>query len=299
MEPAVTYYRPASRELPIHVNYRVYSGRDLQGMGFTYVATFFSILLVYRGQVQTSISGKPVVLAAGDMRIFLKNDLHHLQYIKEDTRYVQISLSPEALALPKDNFLNQYFVQPLQDEKLDCPRLLRPGDPGYDAIYSHMHRLDCRREGQECYPADLFAIAVSLCAALLPYCTTNRESSYGTEDAVRTCLTYMTDHSGEKITLEQLAQLVHLHPNYLCAVFKKFTGKTIFDHLTRQRLRRATKRLRYTQLTVQQIAERTGFPSVSFFSRKFRSVYGCSPAQYRKQYGNHYPEIENEEQIPV
>lgn len=295
MEPTVNYYRAATPELPMHVNYRVYGGRGSQGMGFTYIANFFSILLVYRGQVQTSIKGKPLVLNAGDMRIFLRDDLHHFRCIAPDTRYVQISLNPELLDFPKNQYFYKHFTQPLMEGKLDCPRLLRPGDPGYDAIYSQMHRLDHSREGQESYAAELFAIAISLCSALLPYCTTGQSVSYPAEDAVRTCLRYMIDHSAEKISLEEMANLVHLHPNYLCSVFKNYTGKTIFDHLTKQRLRRASRKLRNTRLSVQQIAELTGFPSVSFFSRKFRSVYGCSPTQYRKQYTASYPGLEDEE----
>lgn len=295
MEPTVTYYRTTSPELPLHVTYRVYSGRGIQGMGFTYVANFFSILLVYRGQVQTSIQGKPLVLNAGDMRIFLRDDLHHFRCIASDTRYVQISLNPELLDFPKKQYFYKHFTQPLTEGTLDCPRLLRPGDPGYDAIYSQMHRLDQSREVQESYMAELFAIAISLCAALLPYCTTGQSVSYPAEDAVRACLRYMVDHSAEKITLEEMADLVHLHPNYLCAVFKNYTGKTIFDHLTKQRLRRAAKKLRTTHLPVQQIAETTGFPSVSFFSRKFRAVYGCAPTVYRKNHGHVYPEVEADE----
>ena len=114
------------------------------------------------------------------------------------------------------------------------------------------------------------------------------------EDAIRKCLKYMSDHDKEKITLEQLAELVHLHPNYLCTVFKKYTGKTIFDHLTRQRLRRATRKLRSTRRPVQQIAESCGFPSVSFFNRKFQEIYGYTPSQYRKKFSNVYTENDEE-----
>lgn len=295
MEPTVNYYRAATPELPMHVTYRVYGGRSSQGMGFTYIANFFSILLVYRGQVQTSIKGKPLVLNAGDMRIFLRDDLHHFRCIAPDTRYVQISLNPELLDFPKNQYFYKRFTQPLTEGTLDCPRLLRSGDPGYDTIYSLMDRLDYTKEGQESYIADLFSTAISLCTALLPYCTTGQSTNYPAEDVVRTCLRYMIDHGSEKITLDEMAELVHLHPNYLCSVFKKYTGKTIFDHLTQQRLRRAARKLRNTRRTVQQIAETTGFPSVSFFSRKFRSVYGCSPTQYRKQYGVPYPEMGDDE----
>lgn len=295
MEPEITYYRYATQELPLHVSYRVYEGNSNPGLGFTYVAHYFSVLLVYRGKVQTSINGKPIVLNAGDMRIFLRDDLHHFRCIASDTRYVQISLSEKLLDLPKEQYLYQHFVKPLSEKKLDCPRLLQPGDEGYDALYREMHRLDRTLEGQESYNGTLFSVALSLCTAILPYCTTGVAGSYPTEDVVRTCLKYMSDHSSEKITLEQMADLVHLHPNYLCSVFKAYTGKTIFDHLTRQRLRRAARKLRNTRLPVQQIAADTGFTSISFFTRKFRAVYGRSPTAYRKNYSQRYPETEYEE----
>ena len=295
MEPNITFYRATTPELPVYVTYRVFDAIPKQGMGFTYIAHFFSVLLVYRGKLLTSISGKPSVLNPGDIRIFLKDDLHHFNSLERDTRYVQISLRPDFLKFPKDQFLYRRFVGPLSEKKLDCPRLLRPGDEGYDAVYGLMHRLDHTREGQDSYNADLISIAVSLCTTLLPYCTTVDAVSYPVEDAVRTCLKYMSVHSAEKITLEQMAELVHLHPNYLCAVFKDYTGKTIFDHLTRQRLRRATQKLRSTRLPIQQIAEQVGFPSISFFTRKFRAVYGCTPTQFRKNYGHLYPEADDEE----
>jgi len=295
MEPTITYYRHATQELPLNVTYRVYSTSSSQNPGFTYLAHYFSVLLVYRGELLTSINGKPRLLEAGDIRIFLRDDLHLFRCNAPDTRYVQISLSPKLLQFSEDQYLYRRFVQPLNEKKLDCPRLLRPGNEGYDEIFQLMHKLDHTKEGQESYNGTLFSVAISLCTSLLPYCTTGAPVSYPMEDAVRTCLKYMSDHSAEKITLEQMAELVHLHPNYLCTVFKEYTGKTIFDHLTRQRLRRASKKLRNTTQPVQQIAESSGFPSISFFTRKFRAVYGCTPTQFRKKYGHIYPELDDEE----
>ena len=45
----------------------------------------------------------------------------------------------------------------------------------------------------------------------------------------------------EKLTLQELAELVHLQPNYLCAVFKARTGRTVFEHITRYRCSWAAK----------------------------------------------------------
>ena len=295
MEPTSTFYRLATPELPLNVTYRTVNWQPSSRPGFTYIANYFSVLLVYRGTVQTSISGKPRILQSGDIRIFLKDDLHLFQSLGQDTRYVQISMSPGLFAFPKDQYFYRQFVQPLKDGQLDCPRLLQPGDPGYEEIYQQMHRLDQSKEGQAHYNAELFSIAVSLCTSLIPYCRTGPVPTDPTEDAIRICLKYMSNHDKEKITLEQLAELVHLHPNYLCTVFKKYTGKTIFDHLTRQRLRRASRRLRSTRRPVQQIAENCGFPSVSFFNRKFHELYGYTPTKYRKKFSNVYTENDEEE----
>ncbi len=292
MEPNVSFFRQSTPELPLHVTYRVIDATTSNNPGFTYVANFFSVLLVYRGQVQSSINGKPIYLGPGDIRIFLKDDLHHFRCNAPDTRYVQISLQADFLDLPKEQYLYRRFVQPIKEKTLNCPRLLHPGDEGYDVLHSQMHRLDQTKEGQESYIPTLISIAVSLCTELLPYCTTIQPVSYPTEDAIRTCLKYMADNSSKKITLEQMAELVHMHPNYLCTVFKTYTGKTIFDHLTKQRLRRATRLLRSKRLPVQQIAERCGFPSISFFTRKFKAVYGCTPTHYRKNHSHLYPELD-------
>lgn len=294
MEPIRNYFRNSTPELPINVTYRILDSRPSDSPGFTYVANYFSVLLIYRGEVLTSIAGKPYVLKAGDIRVFLKDDLHLFRTQAPDTRYVQISITPKLFAFPSNQYFYRHFVQPLKDNQLDCPRLFRPGDPGHKALYQQMDRLDMTREGQDSYTAELFAISVSLCCALLPYCTTGQPASYPIEDAVRTCLKFMSEHGNEKITLEQMAVLVHLHPNYLCTIFKEYTGKTIFDHLTKQRLRRASRQLRSTKLPVQQVAESCGFPSASFFSRKFHSIYGCTPIQYRKRYANTYVEYEEE-----
>lgn len=291
MEPTANFFRLSSPELPMHVTYRVarFSTPPSRTPSFTYVAHYFSVLLVYRGEVLTSIFGKPEVLSPGDIRVFLQDDLHLFQSLSTDTRYVQISLTPNLFGFPKEHFFYQHFVGPLANKELDCPRLFHPGDEGYDGLYQQMHRLDNTREGQDSYTAELFAIATALCIALLPYCRTGKPVSYPIEDSVRACLKYMSDHSNEKITLEQLAEVAHMHPNYLCAVFKNYTGKTIFDHLTKQRLRRAARKLRSTRQPIQEIAETSGFPSLSFFNRKFRAVYGCSPSEYRRKYANLYP----------
>ena len=284
MEPSTSYYRQKSKDLPLHVTYRVYSSAPSQNPGFTYVAHFFSVLLVYRGQLLTSVGGKQILLNPGDIRIFLQGDLHHFRCNAPDTRYVQISLTKDFLDFPKEQYLYRHFVDPLTKKQLSCPRILKPGEPGYKELYQQMHRLDHTREQQSSYDADLVSIAISLCTALLPHCTTGAPITYPTEDAIRTCLKYMSDHSHEKITLEEMAALVHLHPNYLCALFKSYTGQTLFDYLVRFRVETAAQLLKNEELSISSVCELVGIHSESHFYRKFKEIMGISPKAYAKQH---------------
>ena len=48
------------------------------------------------------------------------------------------------------------------------------------------------------------------------------------------------------------------------------------------RMEQAARLLREGQLSVSEVAERTGFSSASYFSRLFQKTYGCNPSEYVK-----------------
>ena len=97
------------------------------------------------------------------------------------------------------------------------------------------------------------------------------------------CIQYINKHYQEKISLQQLADHVGLHPNYLCNRFKSVVGQTVFEYLTQTRLEQAWDLLNITELPVAEICQRCGFHSVGFFSRKFRERYGLTPKQAHKK----------------
>ncbi|WP_139995482.1 response regulator [Paenibacillus paridis] len=84
------------------------------------------------------------------------------------------------------------------------------------------------------------------------------------------------------ITVDELAKLVFLTPNYISNLFKEQTGETIIDYLTKIRMRHAAKLLEDPSCKIYEIAERTGFNSTSYFSVVFKNIYGQSPKEYRE-----------------
>ena len=61
---------------------------------------------------------------------------------------------------------------------------------------------------------------------------------------------YVEEHFGEPLTLEELSQVVDLSPTYLSTIFKKDTGMTFLEYLSKVRMDMAKKLLKETNDTV-------------------------------------------------
>ena len=94
---------------------------------------------------------------------------------------------------------------------------------------------------------------------------------------------YIEAHIGEEITLEMLAEKVHLNRTYFVKRFKQLWGASPMKYVGNMRLERARELLLFSQDAISDIARRTGFQTVHYFSRKFKETYGISPNQYRTQ----------------
>ncbi|MDF2722598.1 MAG: AraC family transcriptional regulator, partial [Paenibacillus sp.] len=100
-------------------------------------------------------------------------------------------------------------------------------------------------------------------------------------DFILKLMRYMEASYAEPIDLSDLAGRVHLNASYIVRAFKHETGVTPMQYLNKLRLDAAICFLRHTDMRVQQIAESTGFNSIHYFSRLFKSKYGASPQQWR------------------
>jgi AraC-like DNA-binding protein len=72
---------------------------------------------------------------------------------------------------------------------------------------------------------------------------------------------------------------------YLCHIFKKYSGLSIFTYIHQLRIQRAQYLLINSELAVNQISESVGFADPYYFSRLFKRFVHCSPSEFRKQNG--------------
>lgn len=75
---------------------------------------------------------------------------------------------------------------------------------------------------------------------------------------------------------------LHRKYEYLCHIFKKYSGLSIFTYIHQLRIQRAQYLLLNSELSIQQIAESVGFADPYYFSRLFKRFTTCSPTEFRR-----------------
>ena len=78
--------------------------------------------------------------------------------------------------------------------------------------------------------------------------------------------TYIETHFKEEMTRESLASEVFMNPDYLSKLFKKNTGSSLMDYVTKVRIERAKELLERTVLPISEIAIETGYSNTAYFT---------------------------------
>jgi AraC-like DNA-binding protein len=93
---------------------------------------------------------------------------------------------------------------------------------------------------------------------------------------------YIHTNLSTLITVDLLAKRASLHPDYFSRLFQENTGMRPLAFLQMKRVERAKMFIATTDLPFYEIANHTGFDSLSYFSRSFRKLTGMAPGAYKK-----------------
>jgi AraC family transcriptional regulator of arabinose operon len=93
---------------------------------------------------------------------------------------------------------------------------------------------------------------------------------------------YIEEHALSPIKLEDVANHVDLSVSRAVHLYKAMFGQTIMQYVQQIRLSVARERILFSKMSLEQIAETSGFNSYTYFYRVFRARYGVSPKEYRR-----------------
>jgi two-component system, response regulator YesN len=97
-------------------------------------------------------------------------------------------------------------------------------------------------------------------------------------------LTYIHEHFTQEMTLQHVADHIHISRNYFSILFKRFMKINFIDYVIGLRINKAKELLSHTSLKVYEVAGESGFNDVKYFSKLFKKITGLSPGDYRAEH---------------
>lgn len=120
-----------------------------------------------------------------------------------------------------------------------------------------------------------------VCAELRPMTPAMRRAG----ERVKAVMRHLEQNLGKKMSVKELAELIHVSPRECQREFKAYLGITPHQYLSQSRLSQAAALLKNGNQSISELCQQCGFTDFSSFSRQFRDRYDMTPRQYRKKYG--------------
>ncbi len=250
----------------------------------------FEWLFVHEGSGTVVVNRQTYVMERGMLFVFKPYQLHHV--------YVEPSGEQPYIR-------SIFYFDPLYAERLLCPfsglqKVLRELWQSLDGeqvfrlreraeilewAYGQYHRRGHDGSGTE--DEEFSLLLVHLLSVIRSDDSLSRQKRGGKPDRnylhSEKIMRYIDEHYRDELSLELLAEAMHLSKTYLSKLFKLETGSSITDYLTARRIREACRLLETTELTVERIGFETGFPNPSYFIQLFRRKLGVTPLAFRKK----------------
>ena len=110
-------------------------------------------------------------------------------------------------------------------------------------------------------------------------------STYGgNSQLIRNALEYIHRNYDKKVSLTGVAEILHINPSYLSMLFKQEVGLAFTDYVNNFRVVKSRDLLSRTNLSLGEIAARTGFEDQSYFSKTFKRFNDTTPMAFRKNH---------------
>lgn len=248
------------------------------------------IIYIDKGSVDITVQSARFTANAGDTVIVMPQTVHSIdRHGSSETEYFNIMFNFSLLDYSANGDCYEKYFKPLYNHTRISPVRVSPGTELHDLLAPHLlYLIDNRRvcaDDELMIKSKLFAVMDGINKFAVA-ASTRDMSLKNNYDKLKNLLVYMRTNYGDEISVEKAAELCSYSPSHFMKLFKELTGKSFTRYLIDYRLETAAKRLKDTNANVTDIASGAGFNSMSYFSRAFGAVYGCSPSEYRDRMGS-------------
>ena len=258
------------------------------------------IVYLHHGSFKLDINMEPY---GTDRECFLfinSGELHSLRSLSMEFDEQAVVFSPSMLLFQDYDSIDESILLPLTQNKLTFPRFLDQTSPFFSAFRSCYQQIshifsqskETLITGEQILTDDVISqlqikagilqlIGILMEAGLM--CQSPRTESQKIT-AIKTVLSYITDHYHEKLYVQDLASQVNMNEQYFCRFFKRSIGKTPIDYINDYRLNKVIRLLETGDAQITEICLECGFNNMGNFQRLVKRKTGITPLQYRKLY---------------
>lgn len=241
------------------------------------------IIYVRSGKLNVSIDGTVYEGRSGDIYFVNPGELHYMETDIIPIDYYTILFPVELVSFQASDLVENDIMRPFREK-----RKLLKHDVKDQVLAERMRELlnemiELNEAGEGMYQLRTKGKLVELFAELVEkqcfYAPVLRKNS----DLQRDIISYIQGHYTEKLTLEMLAVEFHLSEKYISRYFKERFSISFMQYVSHLRMERAKELLRGSDLSITEVALSSGYPSVNFFIRSFKTENQMTPLQYRKK----------------
>ena len=299
--------RPADdeRQYMLDDTYEVYEklGAPVGAMAFHY-HNFYEIIYVCEGEYSSLIENRVYHLRKGDFLLIDQNVRHKYNYIEKkhdnskriilwitEGMLKQLSQGDGNLAACFQGKESCAYHFPVYYEEMLRGYLLKLAMAEEPEVGVTLHNMQQEKQAEKeaCGIRNimdrgyltLFFGQLNILCGRKEYFAVGEEIEL--HPMVEQVTAFMEMHMTEKLTVEMLAEQVHMSKYHFLRKFKELTGVTVHAYLTDLRLIKACEELKKGN-SVEQAYQMAGFADYSSFLRNFKSAYGVSPKKYRDFY---------------
>lgn len=252
---------------------------------------FFELIYLSKGTCQQTIEQKICNISEGDIYLLNPNISHSVSVGTEQDLLFNIMIKPELFnafflySIEGTDLIRTFFVNSLftatqeksylyfpRSENNVCSTLIQ------QLILELLEKKLGYQKAAENYLALLFT---ELTRTWQRQIDRNVQEMNRNEGQITEIINYINTHKNN-VTLNSVADHFHYHPKYLSSLIRKYTNRSFSDILKDAKLQEICYYLKYTNLIIDEIAEKAGYSDRSYFNRMFKKSFHMTPVQYRE-----------------
>lgn len=238
-----------------------------------------------------ALFGNSGTLHTGSMYVGANNKSTRISIEDHDCEYTSITFDPQLIYGNENSIIyTKYMKQILQD--MICPAICfdLSCDWHYDIIGILCEIIVLNTEKPPAYEIDIISKLLDFWKLLsLHYHFENADipnlqnyhgqSQY---DRIRQIVLFIEKNYDSDLTLDDIAEYVHLSRSACSRLFKKHMNLSLFEYINQYRIEKSIELLNTGQYSITEISKLVGYNDSNYFSKLFHKYKGCSPRTYLK-----------------